>query len=137
MRIQTTAVRALALALCLCCGVFALPADRTHYVAIHQNPANPNSRVQYYFAIAIHAEDQDGDDIGWAVTNFKIVEKALLGSDTIWDVDDPDVDTADGLWWVTHTDPDNPVRAEFIQPPPIADTASTTSPSSSLRGRPT
>ena len=104
-------------------GAMALPPDRVVHIAIHQNPENPNSRVQYYLSYSITAEEQDGDWIGWEIETFTITEKALLGSDTVWDVDDPDVGTTDGLWWVEHDDPDNPVRADFVEPAPVADTA--------------
>ncbi len=101
----------------------ALPADRTIYIAIHQNPANPHSRVQYVLAQMITAVEQDGDWIGWEIENYKITEKALLGADTVWDVDYPDVGTTDGLWWVEHYDPDNPVPADFAEAAPVADRA--------------
>jgi len=107
----------------------ALPPDRHVYMAIHQNPDNPTSPVQYYFTLNITAVSQDGNDIGWAVTSFSITEKVTLGNDIVWSLDDPFVDTVDGLWWVTHADPDNPVRSEFILPVHIADTALAEDPS--------
>jgi len=110
-------------ALMMYSAAMALPADRVIYFAIHENPENPNSRVQYYLSLSITAADQDGDWIGWDITNYKITEKAVLGSDTVWDVDSPNVGTTDGLWWVEHADPDNPIPTEFVEPAPVADTA--------------
>ena len=101
----------------------ALPPDRVVHFAIHENPSNPASRIQYVLSLSISAQDQSGDFIGWAVDNYKITEKAILGSDTVWDVDSPAIDTADGLWWVPHADPDNPVRTDFVEPAPVAGTA--------------
>lgn len=103
--------------------VAALPPDRVVHFAIHENPSNPNSRIQYVLSLSISAQEQDGDSVGWAVDNYKITEKAILGSDTVWDVDSPSVDTTDGLWWVEHADPDDPVRSDFVEPAPVADTA--------------
>ncbi len=104
-------------------GAMALPPDRVVHIAIHQNPENPTSRVQYFLSYSITAVEQDGDWIGWEIENLKITEKALLGADTVWDVDYPDVGTTDGLWWIEHDDPADPVRADFVEPAPVADTA--------------
>ncbi len=101
----------------------ALPADRVVHVGIHVDPSNANSRVEYYLSLSISAQEQDGNDIGWRIDNFKITEKVVLGSDNTWDVDAPLVDTSDGLWWVTHVDPDNPVRTDFTTIAPVVDTA--------------
>ncbi len=109
--------------LMMCSAAMALPADRVIHFAIHQDPENPNSRVQYYLSLSITAVDQDGDFVAWEIENYKITEKAVLGADTVWDVDFPQVGTADGLWWVEHDDPDNPIRPEFVEPAPVADTA--------------
>lgn len=100
-----------------------LPDDRIVHFAIHEDPSNPNSPIDYILSLSISAQEQDGDWIGWQVDNYQITEKATLGSDTIWDVDLPDVGTADGLWWVEHSDPDNPVRADFKAIAPVVDTA--------------
>ena len=102
---------------------FGLPADRVVYYAIRVDPTNPNSRVQYVLASTISAREQDGDWIGWEVANYSITEKALLGSDTVWAVDLPFVDTTDGLWWVEHADPNAPVRSDFAVPAAVIDTA--------------
>lgn len=107
----------------------ALPPDRHVYFAVHQNPDNPTSPIQYYFTLDISAVSQDGNDIGWAVTSFSITELVTLGNDIVWSLDDPFVDTTDGLWWVTHADPDNPVRFEFTLPAHMADTALAEDPS--------
>ena len=113
----------LVLLLALAGSVFGLPPDREVHYAIHQNPENPFSRVQYVLTLSITALEQDGDWIGWEVTNYKITEKAVLGSDTVWGVDLPFVDTDDGLWWVEHVDPNDPGRAEFAVAAPVSDRA--------------
>jgi len=107
----------------------ALPPDRNVYFLVRQNPDNPSSPIQYYFTLELTADSQDGNEVGWAVVAFSITEKATLGSDTVWSLVDPFVDTADGLWWVTHADPDNPVRSEFTLPVRVADTAVAEDPS--------
>jgi len=103
--------------------VAALPPDRLVHFGIHEDPSNPHRPMQYLLSLSISAQSQSGDFIGWAVTNYRITEKAVLGSDTVWDVDSPAVNTADGLWWVEHADPNNPVRGDFIEPAPVVDTA--------------
>ena len=40
-----------------------------------------------------------------------------------WEDEDPEVDTTDGLWWVEHADPDNPVPSDFVETAPVAGTA--------------
>lgn len=102
---------------------FGLPPDRVVNYAIRVDPTNPNSRVQYVLSSTVSAQEQDGDWIGWEVQNYTITEKAVLGSDTVWAVDLPFVDTTDGLWWVEHADPDNPNRPEFVVPAAVIDTA--------------
>ena len=100
-----------------------LPDDRVVHVGIHADPTNPNSRVEYYVSHSISAQEQDGDWIAWQIDNYKITEKAIVGSDTVWGVDLPFVDTPDGLWWVEHVDPGSPVRPDFKAIPPVVDTA--------------
>jgi len=100
-----------------------LPADRVVQYAIRVDPTDPNSRVQYVLSASLSARQQDGNWIGWEVESYTITEKAVLGSDTVWEVALPYVDTSDGLWWVEHADPDNPTRAEFVEPAGIGGTA--------------
>ncbi len=102
---------------------FGLPANRVVHYAIRVDPTNPNSRVQYVLSVTISAQAQDGDWIGWEVESYRITEKALLGSDTVWAIDFPFVDTTDGLWWVEHADPDGPIRPEFVEPAGVIGTA--------------
>ncbi len=95
---------------------FGLPPDRVAHYAIREDPTVPTSRVQYVLSSTISAQEQDGDWIGWEVQGYTITEKAVLGSDTVWAADFPFVDTSDGLWWVEHADPDNPIHSEFVLP---------------------
>lgn len=114
----------LASAVCIATEVRAdLPNDRVVCFAIHSDPTNPSSRVQYVLALSISAQQQDGNWIGWQIDNYRITERAILGSDATWDIDFPFVSTADGLWWVEHDDPSAPKRSEFLLPPGVADTA--------------
>ena len=102
---------------------FGLPAERVAHYVIRLDPTNPGSRVQYVLSSTISAQEQDGDWIGWEVQSYKITEKAVLGSDTVWAADFPFVDTSDGLWWVEHADPDNPIPSEFALPAGIVGAA--------------
>lgn len=101
-------------------AVHALPPDRVVYYAIHTNPTNPTSPVQYYLTLSISAQSQDGNDIGWQIDTYRVTEKATLGNDTAWEIELPDVDSPDGLWWVTHVDPNAPDRSDFLTIAPVA-----------------
>jgi len=109
--------------------VAALPPDRVVHYAIREDPADPDSRIQYVLSLSLSAQEQNVDYIGWSVDNYMITETAVIGVDSVWDVDAPNVLTTDGLWWVKHADPDNPVRSDFVEPAQIADTASAHDPS--------
>jgi len=103
--------------------VLALPADQVIQYDIHVDPSDPSSRVQYTLAVSITAVSQDGNWIAWDVTNYQITEWATLGADTVWDVDNPHVDTADGYWWVSHSNPNDPQLSDFVKPARVSDTA--------------
>ena len=110
-------------AIALPSAALGLPADQVRHFAIRVDPADPTSAVQYVLTLTLSAAEQDGDWIGWEIENYQITERVTLGPDHVWDVDFPDVGTTDGLWWIEHADPDNPIPPEFTEPAPVADTA--------------
>jgi len=101
----------------------ALPPDRVVQYCIHEDPLNAHSAIEYVIAVSLTADSRDGNAIGWGVTNFTLVNKDAVNGDTVWEVAWPFIDTPDGLWWVEHVDPDNPVRLDFVELAPIVDTA--------------
>jgi len=102
---------------------YGLPEDRVVTIGIHSNPDDSTSRVQYEVALSLSAVTQDGNWIGWEVVNLTLREKATLGTDTVWSIDYPLVDTEDELWWVEHSDPSQPVRTDFKELAPIVGVA--------------
>lgn len=100
-------------------SAFGLPEDRVVTIGIRTNPDNPTSSVHYEVALSLSAVAQDGNWIGWEVVNLTFREKATLGTDTLWSIDYPLVDTDDELWWVEHADPSKPVRPDFKELAPI------------------
>lgn len=102
---------------------YGLPADRVVTIGIRSNPDNPTSPVHYEAALSLSAVAQDGNWIGWEVVNLTFREKATLGTDTVWSIDYPLVDTQDELWWVEHADPNQPVRTDFKELAPITGVA--------------
>lgn len=97
-----------------------LPVGRTVSYDIHATPSNPNSFVQFKYDIHITPKSQSGNSIAWGVDSVTIREynsaAQLLGT---WIDGAPVVHTADGRWWVTHSDPENPTLSEFIVTPKI------------------
>ena len=88
---------------------------------IHETPDDPNSAVAFVVTLTIDEADRDGDKVGWEVVEAYIEKPDAPTGD--WSTSDPLVWTTDGLWWITHADPDNPVLEEFASPPAITGTA--------------
>lgn len=97
------------------------PPTRFVQYVIYDDVNAPNRQIAWRVALELHAAESDGDAIGWAVDELQIREDDA--SPRTWIVAAPDVDTPDGLWWVTHADPDNPQLQEFDMPPFIGGTA--------------
>lgn len=109
-------------------GVFALPAqaEQMYEVAyhIHDDPNDAESNVVFTTMLFLKASEFDGDSIGWQVNSIRIQHfDPNQNVDEVWSENSPDVDTADGLWWVEHNDPNNPLLEDFGEPPPVAGTA--------------
>jgi hypothetical protein len=91
---------------------------------IHDDPSDPNSPVTFTIWLSLTEAAADGDSIGWAIDKVRFHEVGQGGNpDRFWSVSDPDVPTADGLWWVDHADCGNPQLAEFDQPPHLSGVA--------------
>ena len=102
----------------------ALPADRVMTCEIRETPGDSTSQLNITFVMVLTAKEQDGDSIGWEVASVTINEfDANVDVISTWIDNSPSVSSSDGLWWITHADPDNPVDDEFTYSPPIAGTA--------------
>lgn len=91
---------------------------------IHADPDDANSAVTFAVWLKLEQADVDGDSAGWDITSIRF---RLVGEggqpDTLWTVSEPNVPTSDGLWWVTHADPEDPQLCEFATPPHLTGTA--------------
>ena len=107
------------------CGVVdARPPDYTLQFDLHETVGVPLSNKDFLVTMGLMKDQQDGDSIGWRVQVVTIREVNGFGEVVeTWFTTDPDVDTADQLWWIAHADPDNPVNSEFLIPPLIFGTA--------------
>jgi len=104
----------LALAL-ISSSAFGIPDNWVVAYEIHATPADPESPIVFAVELTIVAEDSTASSVGWRISSASFVQ---LGSpEQRWLVTSPYVDTADGLWWVNHADPENSERVEFDDPP--------------------
>lgn len=110
-------------------GVFpvmatALPEKYIMEYRMRETPTDPQSDLTFVVRLKLLASDQKGNDVGWEVTNFIIDQYDENGdvSDS-WQDFVPFVDTADGLWWITHADANDPQPSEFAIPPIVSGTA--------------
>ena len=87
---------------------------------IHETPALSGSPVQWTIELLLSSEAVDGDDVGWEVMEITITESE---TGRTWTESSPSMTTADGLWWISHADADNPTTDEFVIPPYIVGTA--------------
>jgi hypothetical protein len=101
-----------------------LPAEATTQEVvyrIHDDPNDPNSPITFTIWLSLKQADVDEDSIGWEITRVRFREVGY--QDTLWTESDPNVPTADGLWWVNHADPNAPLLEEFVKPPHLTGVA--------------
>ena len=107
-----------------------LPEIPTNYnvvYRIHDDPNDPNSPITFAVWLKLTSRDVDGHSVGWEIDEIRFRDPNSSG-DTIWTESDPDVPTADGLWWVEHDDVENPLLKEFGDPPHLKGTAAANDP---------
>lgn len=101
-----------------------LPNGRTLTYDVGETPGDFDSPLVYEYEMHLTAQQQSGNSIGWAVDSVTIRE--LDENETVintWVDSAPNIDSTDGLWWVAHADPANPVLGEFAESPSIDGTA--------------
>ncbi len=104
------------------------PAQWTAKYVLHETPSEPSSPVAFKIALRLAYEDTDCSAVGWRVTEIEIRQVHADLSETIWQHANPELNTADGLWWVDHADVSAPTAAEFVLPPELAGVASAVDP---------
>lgn len=116
----------LSLALALGCAGVALgdpPAVWCVQFTLHETPSDPNSPVTFVIELDLASDEVNGSAVGWAVTRVQIQrEDEQTSTVYTWSDETPVVGTQDGLWWLTHADPNDPRIEEFTQPPALAGT---------------
>jgi hypothetical protein len=120
MRDQKATIWLVAAAIAVGSTSTALASQSISY-KIHETPEDPNSAVVFVVTLTVDEADRDGDKVGWEVLEAYIEQAGTPAS--AWVKNAPLVWTTDGLWWITHADPDNPVVEEFASPPAITGTA--------------
>ncbi len=105
----------------------ALPDEQIIEYRVHEIPTDPESTVVFVVRLELTAADSDGNEIGWEITTAEFRQPGS-GGDTIWAENSPYVDTADGLWWIEHADPEAPEESEFVLPPWLAGIATADNP---------
>jgi hypothetical protein len=120
MRAQRVTIGLVAAAIAVGSASTALASQSISY-RIHETPEDPNSAIAFVVTLTVDEADRDGDKVGWEVHEAYIEQPGTPGG--AWLKSAPLVWTTDGLWWITHADPDNPVLEEFVLPPAITGTA--------------
>lgn len=98
-----------------------LPVDRSVYLYMYEVPGDPESDIVFSVTLDLEASDIDGYWVGWEITSIEVREPGT--QDTVWIESFPMVDSPDGLWWVEHYDPGDPLHDEFTVPPLLEGTA--------------
>lgn len=99
------------------CGssALALPPDQIVTYNFRVTPSDPQSSVLIKARLHIEAKSQNGSKLSWQINKLTFVEHG--GGD--WTEDSPGL----GSWVVSHADPDDPVAADFTNPPGMSGTA--------------
>lgn len=104
--------------------VHALTPDVTVQFNLRATPGDPLCAVTHRVIMGVWEDSRSGDNVGWEVRILTIRELDENGDVAYrWSKAYPTVDTADGLWWIEHADPDNPAMEEFVLPARIYGTA--------------
>jgi hypothetical protein len=120
MRAQRATIWLVAAAIAVGSTSTALASQSISY-KIHETPEDPNSAVVFVVTLTVDEAVRDGDKVGWEVLEAHIEQPGTPAD--VWVKSAPLVWTTDGLWWITHADPDHPLLDEFASPPAITGTA--------------
>lgn len=102
----------------------ALPADQTVAYRIYDDPIDPNPVVLFIVKLGLAAQESSGNSVGWKIKQISIRQNPTQSEPAhTWSESLPTIGTPNGLWWVTHGDPESPVLAEFTLPPLLSSRA--------------
>lgn len=97
-------------------NVMATPPESQIVVfSMHEDPQDPESDVVFRVTLSLALDSFNTTSIGWAVSEAQF--ETVGASPILWSVENPALDTQDGLWWTDHADVDAPVITEFLVPP--------------------
>lgn len=101
-------------------SALALPPDQVVTYSFRQDPSDETSTVLLYMEWYISAVSGSGAQVTWSIDEFHFRQPDGATVNT-W------TESAPGLadWTVTHADPDNPVAADFVDPPGASGQAAT------------
>ena len=94
----------------------------------HQDPTDSDSDVEFTLKLSLKSEDQNGPEVGWKPELLHIRQWSSGSCTATWTKSNPTVPSADGLWWVTHSNVSMPQLSEFDMPPHLASTATASDP---------
>jgi len=110
-----------------CClwstAAFALPGKHQLTVAIREDPSDEQSDLAFTVEFDLVAVSVVGSVVKWEVEEARFTEYESAYILHKWTKESPTVSSGDGLWHVTHADPDNPTDADFDTLPTLSGTA--------------
>lgn len=91
---------------------------------VYKDPTQEDSPVKLVIQMNLLRETQSNNLVGWRINaiQFLILDDEQNPSQS-WTDESPEFQTQDGLWWLAHADPCQPVATEFILPPELIGTA--------------
>jgi hypothetical protein len=102
------------------------PTEKTIVYRVYKDPGQENSPVYLTFEMHVYREAQTNNNVGWRADQLQIKLWDDNGNPMhVWTDETPEFQTTDGLWWVAHADPCEPLSTEFILPPALEGSAET------------
>lgn len=102
-----------------------LPEQRIVEYVFRETPTDPKSNIVLKAYLHIKPIDSNGPTISWSISSSWYESIDSSGAvEASWTLDDPHLDTVDGLWYTTHADTSNPAIAEFTDLPEVSGVAS-------------
>ena len=92
--------------------------------SFHEDRSDPETNLVWTFELVVEEADRDNCDVGWEIKSLYITSYDGNGDpEDGWEDTTVVVDSQDGLWWLTHDDPDDPTGEEFADTPALEGTA--------------
>lgn len=104
-----------------------VPQKKSVVLNIRETPGDPQSELAFQVEFNLQLEGQNGDQLGWSIHEITFTEFAG-GTERSWSTLDAVFETADGLWWTTHADVENPELSEFADMPFVVGVATSSDP---------